>query len=54
MAAASGTTILQEQLERQEKEFVPPHPEDAMREEEVIRSRQPLPHAKEIAVNGTH
>ncbi|TDL24497.1 CTP synthase [Rickenella mellea] len=52
VAAAAGAAELQEQLESQLRTYVPPHPEDSMMDETAIINGQPLPHGKEVLVNG--
>ncbi|THV07143.1 CTP synthase [Dendrothele bispora CBS 962.96] len=54
VAAACGAHVLQEQIEYQLRNFVPPHPEDAMVSEEELRSGRPVPHGEDkVLVNGT-
>ncbi|EMD34828.1 hypothetical protein CERSUDRAFT_117006 [Gelatoporia subvermispora B] len=48
VAAASGETVLEEQLELQEKTFKPPHPEGAMVSEDILRHGDPLPRGEEV------
>ncbi|KII91333.1 hypothetical protein PLICRDRAFT_156355 [Plicaturopsis crispa FD-325 SS-3] len=50
VSAASGTSVLEEQLESQIKSFHPPHPEHAMVSEASLRKEEPL--AQSELVNG--
>ncbi|KAF5370385.1 hypothetical protein D9758_006902 [Tetrapyrgos nigripes] len=54
VAAASGSGVLEEQIAAQLKNFVPPHPEDAMVSEEELRKGHPVPHGQDkVLINGT-
>jgi CTP synthase len=54
VAAASGPSELEEQIASQLKNFVPPHPEDAMVSEEELRSGHPVPHGEDkVLINGS-
>ncbi|TBU47038.1 CTP synthase [Dichomitus squalens] len=47
VAAASGSHVLEEQLEVQSRSFKPPHPEGAMVAEEILRHDSPRPAGEE-------
>ncbi|KAF9059325.1 CTP synthase N-terminus-domain-containing protein [Rhodocollybia butyracea] len=54
VAAASGSGVLQEQIEYQLANFTPPHPEDTMVSEAELRNGQPVAHGKDhVLVNGS-
>jgi CTP synthase len=48
VAAACGPAVLQEQIEHQLKNFIPPHPEGSMVNEEQLRQASPVPRGKEV------
>ncbi|KAJ7770109.1 CTP synthase N-terminus-domain-containing protein [Mycena metata] len=53
IAASSGPAVFEEQLDVQMRTFVPPHPENSMVAEAVLRLGIPVAHGKEkILVNG--
>lgn len=55
VAASSGVSVFEEQVEFQARNFRPPHPEDAMVSESALRNGIPVGHGKEqVLVNGTH
>ena len=51
VAAACGTTVLQEQIQVQLTSFHPPHPEGAMVSEETLRRAEPTPLGEEVLLN---
>lgn len=50
VAAACSPAVLQEQMENQLKNFIPPHPEGAMVNEEQLRQAEPVPRGKEVVM----
>ncbi|KAJ7074955.1 CTP synthase N-terminus-domain-containing protein [Mycena belliarum] len=53
IAAASGPAVFEQQLDVQLRSFQPPHPEDSMVAEAILRLGIPVAHGKEkILVNG--
>ena len=50
VAAASSSTVVQEQLDVQLKSFQPPHPVHAMVSEAELRHEEPTAPGKEVAM----
>lgn len=51
IAAAAGSSVINEQLEVQLRSFKPPHPEGSMVDEASLRSEEPRPAGEEAILS---